>query len=199
MNRYGFILGLILAPFAYLFFYFAWDKNPAISQSQAVAAKKEVSLLSINYIPTQAPKPIEDASFLEVSVSGSDKKTRTLAEFKGKPVILHFWAPYCGPCVQEMPELDAFAAEYGNDVHIIAISTDPQEGEALKQFYASKGIKNLSIAVDQKGSIGRRLGISALPTTLFIKPSGEIMGQIIGPVDWVGEPGKLLTTHLAKQ
>lgn len=198
MNRNSFLLGLIIAPFAYLLFYFAWDKNPAISKSQTVAEKKEVSLLSINYVSTSDAKPIEDAQFLEVSVSAPDKKIRTLSEFKGKPVVLHYWAPYCGACVEEMPGLDEFAAKYGKDVHVIAISVDPKEGETLKEFYASKGIKHLSVAVDQKGEIGRRLRIAALPTTIFIKSSGEIMGKIVGAVDWDGEPGLLLTKHLAK-
>lgn len=199
MNRHSFLLGLIISPFIVLFGYFALNKSPAISHSQMEPAKKEISLLSINYIPTQAAKPIEDAQFLEVSSTGPETKVRALSEFKGKPVILHFWAPWCGACVEEMPELDAFAEKYGNDVHIIAISSDPKNGEALKEYYASKGIKNLSIAVDQKQSMARRLSITALPSTVFIKRSGEIMGQIVGPVDWVGQPGQILNTHLAKQ
>ena len=192
-----FILGLVLAGVGTAG-YWALKTEPKPLEAPKQATKK-VSLLTINYIPTSPPKPIDDGTFWELSESTEAEPTeRNLKDLKGKPIILHFWATWCGPCVEELPHLDIYAKKHENTAHIIAVATDFKDVAKIRNFYKDKGIKNLSITFDKGGILSRAFRASALPTTVFINSTGHEIGRIQGAVEWTGTAGRLLNTHLSR-
>lgn len=159
---------------------------------------KKISLLTINYIPTHPAKPIEEGKFWQLPTTGDEPIEKDLKLLSGKPVILHFWATWCGPCVKELPELDTFAKKIENTAHVVAIVADMKDVSKIRTFYQAKGIKNLSIAFDKSGHLTRAFRTSSLPTSVFINSQGHEIGRIQGAIDWAGTPGRLLNIHLSK-
>jgi len=192
-----FILGVILVSMGTAGFWALKSGTKPIDPSQKET--KKVSLLTINYIPTTPTKPIEEARFWELNATSlSGPVERNLKDLKGKPIILHFWATWCSPCVQELPHLDIFAKKHENTAHVIAIVTDSKDMKKIQEFYKAKGIKNLNITFDKSGELTKIFRTSALPTTVFINSKGDEIGRIHGMVEWTGTAGRLLNTHLSR-
>ncbi len=102
-------------------------------------------------------------------------KPLTLSQYKGKVVLLDFWATWCGPCVQELPNVAAPYKTYrGRGFEIVGISLDrPGQQPALAAFVRENKISWRQI-YDEKGSLARRYGVQAIPFTLLIGRDGRI-------------------------
>lgn len=188
-------IGLILSPVVIVIF---WMMNSDISAKDAhVTTAPKMTLRSINYIPTKTKQNISDHQFYLLSDSGAVKKK--LSDYAGKPIVLHFWATWCGACVEEMPEFEKFAKKYGKDVHIIAVASDKLQSTAVKKFYEENGITNLSVFIDDNNEMARPMQVRALPTTVFVNSKGSEIGRIEGPVEWMDEPGVVLTNYIKKK
>lgn len=159
---------------------------------------KKVSLLTINYIPTTPSKPITETKFWQLPNGDGEPIEKDLKDLAGKPIILHFWATWCGPCVKELPDLDAYAKNLENTAHIIAIVTDMKDVAKVREFYKTKGIQNLSICFDKSGLLTRTFRTTSLPTSIFINSQGHEIGRIQGAIEWTGNAGRLLNIHLSK-
>lgn len=111
----------------------------------------------------------------------------TLADFRGKVVLLNIWATWCPPCRREMPSLDRLQAQLGGaDFEVVAVSID-QGNEALflvQEFFLEIGVKHLRIYLDQTGSAARRLGALGLPVTILVDSRGMELGRLVGPAEW---------------
>lgn len=192
-----FILGLVLAGIGAAGY---WALNSEKKPIEPVKKEaKKVSLLNINYIPTSPAKPIDEGKFWELNATtNTEPLEKNLKDLKGKPVILHFWATWCAPCVAELPDLDVFAQKHENTAHVVAVATDVKDLSKIRDFYKTKGIKNLSITFDKSGILSRTFRPSALPTTVFINSKGDEIGRIQGAVEWTGTAGRLLKTHLSR-
>lgn len=192
-----FVVGLVLAGIGTAGF---WALNTETRHPEPVKKEaKKVSLLTINYIPTIPTKPIDEGTFWELKASAeTEPAEKNLKDLKGKPVILHFWASWCAPCVQELPELDIFAQKYENTSHIIAVAIDLKDAGKIRDFYKARGIRNLSVIFDKSGALSRAFRASSLPTTVFINSQGHEIGRIQGMVEWAGTAGRLLNTHLSR-
>ena len=107
----------------------------------------------------------------------------TLADFKGKPVILNFWATWCPPCREEFPDLQAVAEAYGDDLTVIGINhTSGDTPDLVPDFVAEYGI-SFPILLDELGLVVELYGVVGLPTTIFIDRQGIINEIITGPVN----------------
>ena len=108
---------------------------------------------------------------------------KSLADYKGKPVVLHFWASWCPPCRSEMPELQAWSRAHA-DVALVVITLDRNIADA-SAFLESKNISFPAL----KGDMGsaQRLGVRGLPTTIVFGPDSDIRKTRIGAVDWKSE------------
>ncbi len=113
-------------------------------------------------------------------ISTADGGEMSLADFKGRGVIVNFWATWCAPCVREMPELDHLKAELADDgIDVIAVSMDRGGHKVIAPFFERYGIKNLPSLVTPSKS-GATLGIRGLPTTLLIDAEGREVARIVG-------------------
>lgn len=130
--------------------------------------------------PTVPPKPLADFTFTD-----NEGRTLTIADFKGRVVLLNLWATWCGPCVKEMPSLDRLQGALGGDrFQVVALSTDRTAGAAVVPFYARLGIANLAVYLDPKSASLSALGPRGLPTTLLIDPEGREAARLEGGAEW---------------
>lgn len=195
-NKSFFWIGIGLSPLVFGFLWLLQNKPVPVTY---VSEAPKKTLMSINFIPTKSPNEISSKEFLLLSMDESQPDTKKkLADYAGKPIIVHFWATWCEACVDEIPELDKYQELFGNNFHLIIIASDQTKGKAVREFYKTHNIKNLSIFIDEKGALARSMKVPALPTSVFISSKAKELGRIVGPIDWVGEPGKLLNTQLSK-
>lgn len=110
------------------------------------------------------------------------QNTVTLSQFRGKPVVLNFWATWCPPCVQEMPSMVQLQKQLGDKVVILAVSTDVDE-EAYKKFTA-KNTQGMLTVRDGDHKSNSLYGTYAFPETYIIDRNGIIRRKIIGPTEW---------------
>lgn len=141
--------------------------------------------------------PDRAAGLPDLAFNDTDGQRRTLADFRGKTVLLNLWATWCAPCREEMPEFDRLQAEMGgDDFEVVAISIDTQNPEKARDFYEELKIESLGFYADPKAQIfqdmkkiGKAVG---LPTTLIIGPGGCEIGYLPGPAMWHSEDAKAL-------
>ena len=112
------------------------------------------------------------------SLSGAEV---SLSDFKGKPVILNFWASWCPPCRAEMPAFNQVYSEYQNqELIILGInSTNQDKLQAASDFVESNKLAFL-ILLDRSGEVGNLYNLYSLPTTFFIDNDGIIQNVLIG-------------------
>jgi thiol-disulfide isomerase/thioredoxin len=109
----------------------------------------------------------------------------SLADFRGKVVLLNIWATWCAPCRREMPTLERLQAELGGpDFEVVALSIDRKGLSVVKEFYEELGLQQLGIYVDASGTASRELSALGIPTTLLIDHEGNEVGRLAGPAEW---------------
>jgi thiol-disulfide isomerase/thioredoxin len=132
------------------------------------------------FILHEAPKPIASIAFED-----GQGRPRSLAEFRGKVVLLNIWATWCGPCRREMPSLDRLQGLLGgSDFEVVALSIDRAGLGPVRKFYADVGIRNLAIYIDSSGRATRELATVGVPATLLIDRDGRELGRLVGPAEW---------------
>jgi thiol-disulfide isomerase/thioredoxin len=136
------------------------------------------------FAPATAPRRLPPLSFRD-----GGGKALTLAEFRGRTVLVNLWATWCVPCRKEMPTLDALQGTLGGpDFEVVAINLDSRDLEKARRFYADIKVTKLAFYEDQSLSVfetlkgaGRVLG---LPTTFLIDREGCELGVLAGPAEW---------------
>ena len=102
----------------------------------------------------------------------------TLASFFGKPIVLNFWASWCGPCKMEMPDIQKFYEEYGEDIHFLLVSVDDSLDTA-KAFIAENGY-TFPVYFDASSMGAYTYGASSIPLTFFIDAEGNLTAYYMG-------------------
>jgi thiol-disulfide isomerase/thioredoxin len=126
------------------------------------------------------PKPLPELAF-----SDAEDKPLKLADYKGKTVLLNFWATWCAPCVKEMPSLDKLQAEMGKDKFVVLpLSLDGPSRPKVAPFYADRKLANLGIYFDKGKKVMGALDISVLPTSVLVDREGREIGRLEGEADW---------------
>lgn len=114
-----------------------------------------------------------------ITVANLDGDTVQLAA-NGKVMILNFWATWCPPCRQEMPELDAFQRQYGDQVDLFVINLQ-ESASTVRQFCERNGYQ-LPVMLDQTGKAAEIYQVRAIPTTIVIDKTGHVRYRKTGPV-----------------
>ena len=109
----------------------------------------------------------------------------SIPQFAGKPVLLNLWATWCGPCVVEMPTLDALAVREKNLV-VLAVSQDRSGEEAVRAFFEARDFRKLEPNIDPEQTLMRQLGLDTLPTTILYDAHGREVWRLKGMADWQG-------------
>jgi thiol-disulfide isomerase/thioredoxin len=110
----------------------------------------------------------------------------TLTAFRGKPVLVNLWATWCGPCVKELPTLDALAARERGKLQVIAVSQDSTGDAQVGPFWKAHGLKTLTAYTDGKNGLMAALRVDTLPTTILFDAHGKEVWRVAGDKDWTG-------------
>lgn len=116
-----------------------------------------------------------------------DGKELTLDPSKGKLTALHFWATWCVPCVDELPQVDDAQEIFGSKLQVIPIALDGRNTAKVEKFYKDHKIDHLPVLLDPTTKTPQQAGLKGLPGTLFIDSKGKIVARGEGPLDWQEE------------
>lgn len=139
-------------------------------------------------------KPREGGKAPSFELLGLDGLTHTLDEYKGKSVVLNFWGSWCGPCVKEMPALQA-QWEKWKDQGVVVIGVNVGEDQMTVENFVKLVDIDFPVIMDSGRSAVRSYGVSPLPTTFFINTKGKVDSIHIGQLDLDsldGQIGKLV-------
>ena len=133
-----------------------------------------------NLIIKKDQKRYEDLSFLDV-----DKKQVNLDDYRGKLVLLNFWASWCAPCKEEMPSLDSLQSNKNlNNLQIFPINVGQDNEKKAKDFFEQLDIKTLNIYFDTTITLAKKFQLRGIPTTILISKDGYEFARIIGSIDF---------------
>jgi len=131
--------------------------------------------------PGVIPSPLIGKPMPSFNLTSIDGATVSSADLAGKPVIVNFWASWCGPCAEEHPVLLDLASRYGDRVAVVGILyNDDAQGAA--RFLARYGDGGWPDLLDPSGETAIDYGVTGPPETFFVDATGVIRGKQIGPV-----------------
>ena len=130
----------------------------------------------------------------------AEEKEVTLSDFKGKAVLVNFWATWCGPCVKELPSLDRLQAELGgDDFEVVAIAADASGPEKAKEFLDRNKIRNLALYSDARLRLVSEVStVGALPLSVLYDRNGKEIGRLLGEADWASPEARRLIESVIK-
>ena len=175
-----------------LYMALALGANAALAtDAETLGPLREGSLKRL--ILHKEPKPVEAVEFqLE-----DDGGTASLEDYKGKYVLLNFWATWCAPCRKEMPMLSELQTEFGGDrFEVVTIATGRNSVPGIKKFFADIGVDNLPLYLDPKQKLARDMGVLGLPVTLILDADGQEIARMRGDAEWNSESAKAIIRAL---
>jgi thiol-disulfide isomerase/thioredoxin len=118
---------------------------------------------------------------IDFQLQSIDGNQVALTDFRGKPVLLNFWATWCGPCDFEMPLLQGIYEETKwQQEGLVILAVNLQESANVVQYYlAAKGY-SFTVLLDVSGAVGNKYNIRGIPTTFFIDKDGIIKDMVVG-------------------
>jgi len=137
-----------------------------------------------------SPAPVPEAVLLDAS-----EAERSLSEYRGKWVVLNFWATWCAPCRHEMPSLDRLQAALP-EIAVVPVATGRNSLTAIEKFFEEEAITNLPILRDPASELARGMGVFGLPITVILNPEGQEIARLIGDAEWDSESAKAIMTAL---
>ena len=127
----------------------------------------------------------EDILAPDFRVYDKDGNTVHLSDFFGKPIVLNFWASWCGPCQSEMPDFNEKYAELGGDVHFVMVNMTDGGRETVEtaSAFIEKNGYDFPVLFDTKSEAAMTYGAYSLPTSFFINAEGHVIAQAVGAID----------------
>ena len=133
-----------------------------------------------NLILTKNLKTYENVIFKDVN-----QKNINLDDYKGKLLILNFWATWCAPCKEEMPSLDSLQTNIDlNNLKIFPINVGQENLAKTESFFKYLNIKNLDIYFDSPITLAKKFSLRGVPTTIFFNKEGKEFARVIGSIDF---------------
>ena len=121
----------------------------------------------------------------DFSMTDAEGATVRLSDFKGRPVLLNFWASWCGPCKSEMPAIQEAWKQSGDEVAFVIVNMTGMDGEseeAARAFLTDNGY-DFPCYFDKANSAAAAFGVSSIPQTYLINAEGNIIGGYMGAMD----------------
>lgn len=152
--------------------------------------KQEIDLSQLDKPQISENSSIDPKEFVLKDRQGRSVR---LSDFKGKPILLNFWASWCPPCVDELPSLLKFAevAKKQFGLETIAVSVDTEwkaiDGLFLEKKFWPRGALPLTILLNADGQVAESYGTSKYPETYFIDRNFKIVRKFVGPQNWTSQ------------
>jgi thiol-disulfide isomerase/thioredoxin len=161
--------------------------NAAVADTAALEALREGSMKKLIF---SEPAPVPDIAFTH-----ADGGEYRLSDFKGKHVLVNFWATWCAPCRKEMPMLSELQTEFGGEsFEVVTIATGRNEIAGIRAFFADEDVQvdNLPLYLDPKQELAREMAVLGLPITVILDPEGREIARMRGDAEWNSESAKAI-------
>jgi thiol-disulfide isomerase/thioredoxin len=160
--------------------------NVAIQEAEARANAPAMTVTAPSngtlaaFVRRKSPEPLPELAFTDAA-----GKPMTLADFRGKTILLNLWATWCAPCRKEMPSLDRLQKALGSDkFEVVALALERGGIPAAQKFFDDAKVQSLKLYVDQTTRAGAALRALGMPVTILIDPQGRESGRLAGPAEW---------------
>ena len=136
-----------------------------------------------NIVVNKELKKHNNITFLD-----SNEKIIKLSDYRGKLILLNFWATWCGPCKEEMPSLDNLKNNpILDNIEIFPINVGKDSLEKSNKFFEELNIENLNIYFDNNVTLAKDLTLRGIPTTIIINKEGKEFARVIGSINFSDE------------
>lgn len=147
----------------------------------------------LDKLVADAPKPVPDVSFTDL-----DGGTHRLAEYRGKALLVNFWATWCAPCRAEMPALDRLqAAQGGENFAVLTIAAGRNPPAAIEKFLTEAEATHLPRLTDPSMALARSFGVLAMPVSILIDAEGNEVARMVGDAEWDSPAAQELIRQLS--
>jgi thiol-disulfide isomerase/thioredoxin len=161
---------------------------PAIAQETKPPLSGPMAKFELRTPPAPAPA---------VSFKDWNDADTSLDAFKGKVVLVNFWATWCIPCVKEMPSLNRLAQKIGGEKFVVvALSLDGPSRPKVEPFIKSRNLDHLQVFFDTRKKSYQALEIAVLPTSVLIDAEGREVGRLQGDAEWDSPEAEALVRHV---
>jgi peroxiredoxin len=159
---------------------------PLAAATASPEAMKALGIVEMRQ-PTAAP---------DVSLPTLDGRRVAMKDFRGKLVLVNFWATWCVPCQWEMPLMERLYRDYRDRGFVVlAVSIDQGDPERVRAFVRDRKL-TYPVGLDPTHEVARSFGVTGLPATLLVGPDGIIKGVTYGPKEWDGKEARALVASL---
>jgi thiol-disulfide isomerase/thioredoxin len=134
----------------------------------------DMKKLAVQEVPVDLPQAVL------LDMADADQ---SLDAFKGKWVVLNFWATWCAPCRHEMPSLDRLQVALP-EIAVVPLAAGRNAPEQITKFFKEAGVEHLTVLRDPKMELARAVGVVGLPVTLILNPEGQEVARLIGDAEW---------------
>ena len=143
------------------------------------------------FIPSPVVRPAPQTAFIN-----AQGQSATIAAWRGRVLLVNFWATWCVPCVKEMAALDRQQAALGGEgLAVLALSQDRGGMAIVRPFYDKLGLQSLEVLLDPQGAVARDFAVTVLPVSIVIDRQGREVGRLEGPADWDSPQATALLRH----
>jgi thiol-disulfide isomerase/thioredoxin len=163
----------------------------AAADTGALEAMREGDMRKLVF---SEPAPVPETAF-----DSEDGSRISLADYRGRYVLVNFWATWCAPCREEMPSLSQLQEELGGeDFEVVTIATGRNPEAGMKRFFDEVGVDNLPLHRDPTQALARQMAVLALPISVILDPEGREIARLRGDADWASPEAIALLRALLK-
>ena len=174
---------------AVLYTALAFSANAAHADIAAAEAAREGTMKKLLFS--------EPAEVSGVAFTDPDGGEYRLSDFRGKHVVVNFWATWCAPCRKEMPMLSELQTEFGGETfEVVTIATGRNSVPGIRKFFEEVGVDNLPLYLDPKSALGRDMAVLGLPITVILDPEGREIARMRGDAEWNSDSAKAVIRAL---
>ena len=137
-------------------------------------------------------RPSKQVQAPDVTLTDLDGKSVSLKSFRGKVVLVNFWATWCIPCLFEMPEFEQLYQAYkGKGFEVLAVSVDQGDPEVVRRYVVDRKL-TYPVFHDPQGHLVLAFRLPGFPATYLLGSDGALLGVLVGPRAWGGPEARAL-------